>query len=80
MGGLTSQAPPFAFEGAPVEVGTALGDVANPLPQALVLTAIVIGFGLVSFTLVLALRALVGALGTVDVDEMRVAEPPEERS
>ena len=36
---------------------TALGDAsANPLPQALVLTAIVIGFSLVSFAIALALR------------------------
>ena len=44
-----------------------------PLPQALILTAIVIGFGLVAFTLVLALRAY-QELGTVNVDAMNVAE------
>ena len=46
---------------------------ANALPQALVLTAIVIGFGLTSFTLILALRAW-QMLGTADVDEMFLAE------
>lgn len=53
------------------------GPVANPLPQALILTAIVIGFGLLAFALVLASRAW-AELGTVDIDSMRVAEPREE--
>jgi len=51
--------------------------VANALPQALVLTAIVIGFGLFAFALALVFRAYT-ALGTVDSDRMRWAEPPEE--
>ncbi len=53
--------------------------VANALPQALILTAIVIGFGLLAFAFVLAYRAH-DELGTVDTDAMRVAEPvaPEE--
>ncbi|RIL06684.1 MAG: cation:proton antiporter [Proteobacteria bacterium] len=53
------------------------GPVANSLPQALILTAIVIGFGLLAFALVLASRAW-AELGTVDVDAMRVAEPRED--
>ena len=68
-GGLTYGAPPLIAEGAAAP--TAL--VANPLPQALILTAIVIGFGLVAFTLVLALRAY-QELGTVNVDAMNLAE------
>jgi multicomponent Na+:H+ antiporter subunit C len=68
VGGLTVGAPPLiADDGAAV--------YANSLPQALVLTAIVIGFGLVSFTLILALRAY-QSLGTVNVDEMVLAERP----
>jgi multicomponent Na+:H+ antiporter subunit C len=47
---------------------------ANPLPQALVLTAIVIAFSIFAFLLVLAMRAY-QELGTDDTDEMRVAEP-----
>ena len=39
----------------------------DPLPQALVLTAIVIGFGMTAFLVVLALRAL-GGLGSDHVD------------
>lgn len=49
--------------------------VASPLPQALILTAIVIGFGLVAFAFVLGFRAC-EALGSIDTDAMRVAEPP----
>ena len=50
MGRLTIGAPPIIRDGA--------GDYADPLPQALVLTAIVIGFGMTAFLVVLALRAL----------------------
>jgi multicomponent Na+:H+ antiporter subunit C len=42
---------------------------ANPLPQALVLTAIVIGFGLAAFTLALLSRGF-QSLGTLDADAM----------
>lgn len=52
------------------------GVTANPLPQALILTAIVIGFSLLAFILVLSLRAN-SDLGTLDTDRMRVAEPVE---
>lgn len=47
---------------------------ANPLPQALVLTAIVIGFGLFAYALVLTYRAYT-EMGTINVDDMRMAEP-----
>ena len=52
-----------------------LGDVANALPQAMVLTAIVIGFGLTAFAFALVYRAY-QELDTTDTDRMRVAEPP----
>lgn len=48
--------------------------IANPLPQALILTAIVISFALFSFLLVLAYRAY-EELNTVRTEEMRIAEP-----
>jgi multicomponent Na+:H+ antiporter subunit C len=51
-----------------------LADAANPLPQALVLTAIVIGFALVCFSLVLLLRLMRDA-GTDDAVALRYAEP-----
>jgi len=50
--------------------------IANPLPQALVLTAIVISFSFFAFLLVLGYRAY-QELGTDDTDEMRQAEPRE---
>jgi multicomponent Na+:H+ antiporter subunit C len=53
---------------------TLTGQVANPLPQALILTAIVISFSFFAFLLVLAYRAY-QELGTDDTDGMRVAEP-----
>ena len=51
--------------------------IANPLPQALVLTAIVISFSFFVFLLVLAYRAYQD-LETDDTLEMRVAEPEDE--
>ena len=47
---------------------------ANPLPQALILTAIVISFSFFCFLLVLTWRAF-QELQTDDTDEMRTAEP-----
>jgi len=53
---------------------TVLQDAANPLPQALVLTAIVIGFALVCFSLALMLR-LIQRTGVDDALALRQAEP-----
>jgi len=50
------------------------GEYADPLPQALVLTAIVIGFAMTSFITVLALRAR-GELGNDHVDGTEDREP-----
>lgn len=52
----------------------ALADAANSLPQALVLTAIVIGFALVCFSLVLLLRLMRDA-NTDDALALRHSEP-----
>jgi multicomponent Na+:H+ antiporter subunit C len=54
---------------------TVLSAAVNPLPQALVLTAIVIGFALVCFSLVLVL-ALKSRTGIADSEALRLAEPP----
>jgi multicomponent Na+:H+ antiporter subunit C len=54
---------------------TMLSAAVNPLPQALVLTAIVIGFALVCFSLVLVL-ALKSHAGIADSEALRLAEPP----
>lgn len=48
---------------------------ANALPQALVLTAIVIGFALLTFVFVLFYRTG-EALGTVNTEDMHAAETP----
>lgn len=69
-GRLTAGAPPLIPAGQDAPAGL----IANALPQALVLTAIVIGFGLLAFTLALVYRTYV-TLGTVNTDEMRIAEP-----
>ena len=69
-GRLTAEEPPLIPYGADVTVVGA----ANALPQALVLTAIVIGFGLFAFALTLVYRAYQN-LGTLNSDEMRLAEP-----
>ncbi|MDG5786506.1 Na(+)/H(+) antiporter subunit C [Evansella sp. AB-P1] len=43
-------------EGAPPLLGEEAASYADPLPQALILTAIVIGFGVTAFLLVLSYR------------------------
>jgi multicomponent Na+:H+ antiporter subunit C len=67
--GLTRARPPLVPEGALVPPGP----TADPLPQALVLTAIVIGFGVLAFAVVLIHRAH-QAVGTDDVDRMRTTD------
>ena len=64
-GGLTRARPPVV----PPEATILEPPYADPVPQALVLTAIVIGFGLTAFSLVLAHRVHVTA-GTDDVDQV----------
>lgn len=67
MGRLVSGAPPLISDSA--------ARYADPLPQALVLTAIVIGFGMTGFAIELAIRAL-HETGSDHVDG---AEPPTRR-
>ena len=63
-------APPLVAPGA-----LALpAEAANSLPQALVLTAIVISFALLCFSLVLA-AAVARRTGQEDTDRLRAAEP-----
>ncbi|WP_299133705.1 NADH-quinone oxidoreductase subunit K [uncultured Amaricoccus sp.] len=73
VGRLTYARPPLV----PADATTITG-AANPLPQALILTAIVIGFGLLVFALTLAYRSY-HVLGTIEMDEARMAEPAEAR-
>ena len=64
-GGLTRARPPVVAAGASMLAPP----YADPVPQALVLTAIVIGFGLTAFSLVLAHRVH-ATVGTDDVDDV----------
>lgn len=65
--------PPLIESGAAaLEAGAA-----NPLPQALILTAIVIGFGLAAFSLVLVMRAH-AVFGSARPEDMNEAEAPDE--
>ncbi|MEW6661850.1 MAG: Na(+)/H(+) antiporter subunit C [Bacillota bacterium] len=59
-------APPFLIKGAQMSY-------VDPLPQALILTAIVISFGVTAFLLVLAYRAY-QELGSDDLNELRGVE------
>lgn len=63
MGRLSTGKPPIVAAGA---------QYADPVPQALVLTAIVIGFAMTAFTVVLALRSL-ALNGTDHVDGTEIA-------
>ena len=69
VGGLNSRRPPLIL----VNMAGFQEPFANALPQALILTAIVIGFALLSFVFVLFYRAY-RDLGTVDTELMRTAE------
>lgn len=69
-GRLTRDVPPVMGAGEEVLKAGA----ANPLPQALILTAIVISFSFFAYLLVLGYRAY-QTLGTDDTRAMRFAEP-----
>ena len=73
-GRLTHVAPPLV----PERLAEPAEAVANALPQALILTAIVIGFGLLAFALALVYRTH-RSLGTLDSDALRHAEAPPTR-
>lgn len=65
VGRVTRVTPPLVPDGAALPAE----GYANPLSQALILTAIVISFGLTAFTLVLLYRTY-QELGTMDSDEL----------
>ncbi len=62
MGGLDGPAPPVVAEG--------VTNYADPLPQALILTAIVISFGVTALTLVFAYR-MYAVHGTGDMNQLK---------
>ena len=67
--GVRSSTAPLVAEGATVPDK----EVADPLPQALILTAIVIGFGVIAFTLALFHTAYM-RVGTDDLDQMKATD------
>jgi len=67
--GLTRARPPLIVEG----ILYIPSPYADPLPQALILTAIVIGFGVQAFALVLLHRAR-QTVGADDLDRMRATD------
>jgi len=64
--GLTAGQPPLV----PPRAATPPAPFADPVPQSLILTAIVIGFGVLAFALVLVHRVY-QTVGTDDLDDMR---------
>ncbi|MEX0652936.1 MAG: NADH-quinone oxidoreductase subunit K [Phycisphaeraceae bacterium] len=71
-GRLIKAAPVLDNHGA----GASLTTVVDPLPQALILTAIVIGFGVMGF--LLSLLVVTGrSTGTLDVDTLAEQQKPE---
>jgi multicomponent Na+:H+ antiporter subunit C len=64
-GGLRSGSPPFTDADGAADPAM----LADPLPQALILTALVIGFGVTAFSLVLMYR-FHQETGTEDLDEL----------
>lgn len=69
IGRLNHNQPPLIPEGAEQIAGS----YADPLPQALILTAIVIGFGVQAFALVLVKRVY-QTLGTDDLKKIHEAD------
>jgi multicomponent Na+:H+ antiporter subunit C len=69
MGGLTRGQPPIIRAGAKYVAAVP----ADPLPQALILTAIVIGFGVMAFAVVL-IRRVHQTIGTADLDELQATD------
>lgn len=69
MGDLTKGRPPIIDE----QSVTIAGAYADPVPQALILTAIVISFGLQSFAIVL-LKIVYRDTGSDDLDSLNVQE------
>lgn len=69
LGRLTRGHPPLISPDA----ATLVGPYADPVPQALILTAIVIGFGVHAFTIILVKRAY-QMVGSDDLDDFRTTD------
>ena len=68
VGGLTRGNAPLLIDGGASKV-----EYADPLPQALILTAIVIGFGVQAFALVLFKRVY-QTIGSDDLDKLTATD------
>lgn len=68
-GGVERGAPPLIPLGETILEGV----FADPLPQALILTAIVIGFGTQAFAIVL-IRRVYEAVDTDDIDKLKLTD------
>lgn len=68
VGGTTKNAPPLLEEGA-----TSAANLADPLPQALTLTAIVISIGVQLFVIVL-LKKVYEEVNTEDLDDLNTTD------
>jgi len=75
-GGLVRGAPPIIPDDATALAGAPGQDFTDPLPPALILTAIVIGFAITAFAIVLIKRSY-EEIGTDDLDRMRSTDIPE---
>lgn len=69
VSGLTRGEPPLIAENAK-QIAEPMAD---PVPQALILTAIVIGFGIQAFAIIL-LKRTYEIIGTDDIDELNVTD------
>lgn len=69
LGGTKRGLPPLIAKDAEQLVGS----FADPVPQALILTAIVIGFGAQAFAIVLVKRVY-GAIGSDDMDAINTTD------
>lgn len=69
LGRITKGSPPIIEEG----MKTFEGAYADPVPQALILTAIVISFGLQSFAIVL-IKRVYKVVKTDDMDQLSINE------
>ncbi len=69
LGRITKGSPPII----PEESSTFLEAYTDPLPQALILTAIVISFGLQAFAIILVKRVF-KVVKTNDIDEMNTTD------
>ena len=77
VGGLVRARPPIVA----ADAEQLTPPYADPVPQALILTAIVIGFAVLAFALVLAYRSF-QVVGSDDLDEMNTTDtlPPDSQT